>query len=666
MCGICGIVNYADRPSPDPEIVKSMLGQLRHRGPDSSGLYLDRRAILGHSRLAIIDLETGTQPLSNENEALWITYNGELYNYVELREELIQAGHKFKTKSDTEVFLHAYEEWGTQCFSRFNGQWAAAIWDAHNRVCILCRDRAGIRPLYYTFHNGRLHFASEIKALFADRSIHRKFDAAGLEQVFTFWCPVAPRTAFEKINQLPPAHYAIIKCDGEQKRSFKSKMYWRPNYPSRNSKNNLSLRDAQEEFHKLLINAVQIRFHRSDVPVGAYLSGGIDSSVTSAIISKYTNTPLNTFSVQFADANFDESRFQNLMATRLGTKHQSIVIHRSKIGKVFPEVMWHAERPILRTAPAPLYLLSKLVRTAGYKVVVTGEGADEVLAGYDIFREAKVREFIARDPESIKRSDVVALLYPWMDRAPGRAPAFDKAFFSNNLDLTDSALSHRTRWDTTSKAQVMLHQDAQNRSKEPEIIEELIDSMPKESDSWDLLARAQSLETTTILAGYILSAQGDRMLMANSIEGRFPFLDVNIVEFSNSLPPQFKLMGLNEKYILKKSFSELIPEEIISRPKQPYRSPDASSFFLEKEPDWLGEITRESYVNETGIINPDALRLLIQKGRKCNGRNMSNTDNMRIVGALSTLLCHEYFIKGDLSAYRRNHPLEPVTVIDRR
>jgi asparagine synthase (glutamine-hydrolysing) len=666
MCGICGIVNYADRPTPDADLVQSMIGQLHHRGPDSSRMYMDYRAILGHTRLAIIDLETGAQPLSNENETLWITYNGELYNYIELRAELLAAGHKFKTKSDTEVFVHAYEEWGTQCFNRFNGQWAASIWDTKNNICILSRDRAGIRPLYYTFHKGRLHFASEVKAIFADRSIPRMFDIEGLQQIFTFWCTVAPRTVFAGIKQLPPAHFAILRCGPPKEQSFKTEMYWRSHYPPKQPGNALSIKDAEEKFRNLLIEAVQIRFNRSDVPVGAYLSGGLDSSISSAIISKYTNTPLNTFSVQFADSNFDESRYQKIMATRLGTKHQCVSIQRSEIGEVFPEVMWHAEHPILRSAPAPLFLLSKLVRASGYKVVVTGEGADEVLAGYDIFREAKAREFIARNPTSSKRSEIVSFLYPWMDRAPGQAPAFARAFFSNNLDPKDRALSHRTRWETTAKAQMILSRDVQNLIGKTSIIEKLIADMPKESDGWDVSARAQSLETTTILAGYILSSQGDRMLMANSIEGRFPFLDVNIVEYANSLPSQIKLMGLNEKYILKKAFSNILPAEIISRPKQPYRAPDAGSFFSTAEPAWLGEITKESYVEESGIINPFALALLMKKGRKCNGMSMSNTDNMRIVGALSTLLCHEYFIKGDSSSYRRNKAPKTLTVINRR
>ncbi len=408
MCGICGIVNMENDRPPDVDTLLRMMGRLRHRGPDSSGYYRDKQAALGHTRLAIIDLQTGAQPLSNEDDSLWITFNGEIFNYLELVSELSDLGHTFKTKSDTEVIIHAYEQWGISCFERFNGQWALAIWDQRNNRIILSRDRFGIRPLYYTIDKNRLLFASEVKALFADRDVERKFDSAGISEIFTFWSPVAPRTAFKGIKELEPGHFAIVN-----NKVLTTKAYWSISFPGAGTESTVSEYEQAELFRKHLIDASRLRFTRSDVPVGAYLSGGIDSSITSSIVSNYTQTPLSTFSIRFSDSGFDEGGYQKEMANRLETDHNDVFVSYEDIGQVFPDVVWHAERPILRTAPAPLFLLSKLVRDSGYKVVVTGEGADEVMAGYDIFREAKIRLFLARNPESKLRSKKAISLGHW-------------------------------------------------------------------------------------------------------------------------------------------------------------------------------------------------------------------------------------------------------------
>lgn len=386
MCGICGIINTNGGPSPELETLTRMMGRLHHRGPDSSGYYRDRRVALGHTRLAIIDLNTGEQPLSNEDHAVWISFNGEIFNYRELASTLSERGHIFRTKSDTEVIVHAYEEWGTSCFEHFNGQWALALWDKKKGKVIFSRDRLGIRPLYYAVTPGRILFASEIKALFADRGITREFDPKGLAEIFTFWCPVPPRTPFRGVKELEPGHYAVIE-NGR----FESRPYWSISFPNQHKESPLSERENADRLRSHLIKAAQLRFTESDVPVGAYLSGGIDSSITSSIVANYTDAPLRTFSIRFSDAEFDEGIFQKEMAERLGSDHKDTRVTNQAIGEVFPAVVWHAERPLLRAAPAPLYLLSKLVRDSGFKVVVTGEGADEVLAGYDIFG-AKARK----------------------------------------------------------------------------------------------------------------------------------------------------------------------------------------------------------------------------------------------------------------------------------
>jgi asparagine synthase (glutamine-hydrolysing) len=639
MCGVCGIVSY-DGP-PDLTLLRRMMGRLRHRGPDGNGYFRDWRAALGHTRLAIIDTSGGAQPLCNEDGTVWVTFNGEIFNYIELREELQHRRHVFRTASDTEVIAHAWEEWGEECFSRFNGQWVIALWDRRAERLVLSRDRLGVRPLFFARRPTGLLFASEVKSLFADPSVERAFDPAGLDQTFTYWSPVAPRTVFRGIEQLEPGYYAILDRDG-----FKKAPYWRISFPERGHELTQDARENAGALRERIVEATRLRFLRSDVPVGAYLSGGLDSSVTAAVIACYTDAPLRTFSLRFSDSEFDEGQYQKKMSAMLGTQHQDIMVRSSDIAAVFPEVIWHTETPILRAAPAPLFLLSKLVRDNGYKVVVTGEGADEVLAGYDLFREARVRLFWSRDRESAKRTRAAELLYPWMARSPGRMPAFARSFFGRHLDPDDPALSHRPRWDSTSVIKNMLSGDLRHETGRAGA-EDLIATMPPDSKDWDPLSRAQWLEMTTLLAGYILASQGDRMLMANSVEGRFPFLDRDVVDFANALPARHKLFGLEEKYLLKRAFADLVPEDIRQRPKQPYRAPDAASFFAPDRPAWFEAVMAERAIAAAGVFEPSLVTGLMAKCERTGGENMSNTDNMRVLAVVSTQLTHEYFIAGD-------------------
>ncbi len=659
MCGICGIINLKQGPPPDKDLLQKMMGRLWHRGPDAGGYYRDEKIALGHTRLAIIDLETGAQPLSNEDETIQITFNGEIFNYVELAKELKERGHQFWTKSDTEVIVHAYEEWGLSCFERFNGQWALALWDIKEDRVVLSRDRFGIRPLYYTECHGKLFFSSEIKSLFVNPEIPRQLDTKGLWEIFTFWSPVAPATVFKGVYELKPGHYAVV-----QKGNLTTRPYWQIRFPDAGKEICQDETENAERLKQLLIEATQLRFSRSDVPVGAYLSGGIDSSITAAIIAEYTHVPLKTFSIRFSDTEFDEGPYQKEMVQRLGTDHRDIRISHEDIGNVFPDVIRHVERPILRTAPAPLFLLSKLVHESEFKVVVTGEGADEVMAGYDIFREAMVRHFLGRDPASQKRADIFLSLYPWMARTPTSVPAFARSFFGKDLDLSDAGISHRPRWNTTSSLRMVLNDDLKNAIEKEDVERALLEKIPKEHKKWDPLCRAQWLEMITLLSGYILSAQGDRMLMANSVEGRFPFLDCHFVEFANQLPARHKLLALDEKHLLKTAFKDMIPQSVLQRPKQPYRAPDAASFFNVKCLDWVDDLLSENSLKEAGIFKPEIISRFAAKCRHAKGLNMSNTDNMRIVAVLSTMLTHHFFIKGS-GCCDENPPPEPVAEIDR-
>jgi asparagine synthase (glutamine-hydrolysing) len=663
MCGIAGVVNFSSRlEPPSRELLTAMISAIRYRGPDEFGMYRDLRAGLVHARLSLIDLVSGQQPLANEDESLWIVFNGEIFNYLELRVKLEALGHRFRTKSDTEMIVHAFEAWGVECFPMFNGQWALALWDSRAGRLILSRDRIGVRPLFVHEDQGRIWFASEVKAIFADPSVSREIDPRGLDQTFTYWTSLAPVSLFRGIEELRPGSVREYGPDG----SKRDTIFWRPSYPVESPDDYpLSLDEATEALAEKLDTATRLRVLRADVPVGSYLSGGLDSSVTAWMGRKAKEGMFQTYSIRFEDAEYDETQYQRKMAATIDSSHRDLVVRRSDIARVFPEVIRHTERPILRTAPAPLYLLSKLVRDSGIKAVLTGEGADEMLGGYDIFREAKIRAFWAGQPESKVRPLLFDRLYPYLARSPQQAKGMALAFWKHGLDRAGQpGFSHDPRWRTTSQNKRFFSPQVR-AALEAAPPEDVLATLPGEFTRWDPLAQAQYLEVVTLLSGYLISSQGDRMLMAHSVEGRFPFLDADVMEFCNGLPARYKLAGLNEKFILKRVARGIVPEEIINRPKQPYRAPDAASFVERDAPAYVAELMSESSLREGGLFDVDAARGLYTKcvARAQDGVVYSNADNMGIVGILSSQLVHHHFIRGsgDVPGGR----IEYKTLIDR-
>jgi asparagine synthase (glutamine-hydrolysing) len=638
-----------------------MAGALRHRGPDELGIYRSRRAGLAHARLSIIDLACGQQPMANEDGTLWVVFNGEIFNYVELREELLERGHRFRTRSDTEVILHAFEEWGEGAFARFNGQFALALWDEKQEALTLARDRQGVHPLYYCEHEGRLGFASEVKALFAgEPSLPRAFDPVGLEETFTFWSVVPPQSVFLGISELRPGHVRTWLRDG----TTRERPFWQPRYPEDGQGGfQGSLREATERVGAALQKATRLRMLRADVPVGSYLSGGLDSSLVATLGREALGERLHTFSLRFADAEYDETEYQRLMATRLGSEHREVVVTREDIARVFPEVVTHAERPLLRTAPAPLFLLSRLVREAGIKVVLTGEGADEMFAGYDLFREGTIRRFWARQPGSKLRPRLLERLYPYLSRSPVAQGAMARQFFGRHLaDWRQPGFAHETRWQTTSALKRLFSPEQRQATEGLDVVARLLDTLPTDFPRWTHLAQDQYLEIRTLLSGYLLSSQGDRMLMAHSVEGRFPFLDTEVVELASTLPAPYKLRGLDEKHILKRAAEKLLPSSILRRKKQPYRAPDALCFVGDKPPEWVAEVLSESALRDAGVFEPGAVSRLWAKCRaQAHAPQFSNTDNMALVGVLSTQLLHRQLLRAAPSSALRT----PKTLVER-
>jgi asparagine synthase (glutamine-hydrolysing) len=635
MCGIVGILQL-DSGSVEQDTIRKMISVLRHRGPDSVGFHVEPQVGLGHARLSIIDVAGGRQPMSTADAAMWITFNGEIFNYIELREELVRKGHTFATRSDTEVILHLYQEEGDECVRRLNGQWAFAIWDAKRRKLFLSRDRFGVRPLFYTQTGGKFIFASEIKAIFACTEVPRELDLRGLAQIFTFWVTVPPSTAFKNVLQLPPGNSLVVQ-DG----NVRTSRHWTLPFAPADGLSRNSIQQNADELLNLLTDAARIRL-RSDVPVGTYLSGGIDSTLTTALVKQLAGDRLETFSVGFEDSEFDETPFQQEASSFLQTHHHEVRCSSEDIGRVFPDIIWHTEQPILRTAPAPLYLLSGLVRENGFKVVITGEGSDEILGGYDIFKEDKIRRFWAVQPQSQWRPLLLKRLYPYLSNVRNQPQAYLKNFFRICEDsLSSPFFSHLPRWELTSKIKTFFSDEVQAELQNISVYDDLQKELPDCYSSWPSFSRAQFLETAFLLPGYILSSQGDRMAMAHSVEARYPFLDYRVAEFAANLHPSLKMRVLNEKYLLKQVARNKVPASIIRRSKQPYRAPDGESFLSTKAHTYVDALMSPERIDRYGIFRPDCVNALMTKFKK--GRAIGMKDNMALVGVLSTqLLIHQF------------------------
>lgn len=641
MCGIAGILNRNITPQ-DSVTINKMIQTLHHRGPEEKGLYIDNNIALAHARLSIIDISDGIQPIHNEDKSLWIIFNGEIFNYPELREELIKKGHKFYTNSDTEIIIHLYEEYGINSLQKLNGQFAFSIWNSIEKSLFLARDRVGIIPLFYTLNDNLFVFASEIKALFAHPLINRSIDKKSLDQIFTFWTTLKNRTMFENIYELPPAHYMFI-----YENKIKIEKYWQLDFAQENNYLAVTKKELVERVSEILLDSVKIRL-RSDVPVGSYLSGGLDSSGITSIIKNNFNNKLNTFGIRFADKDFDEGPFQQEMVKFLGVNHSELFINSEDISNNLEQVIWHTEKTLLRTAPIPLFLLSSLVRQNGYKVVLTGEGSDEIFGGYNIFKETKIRKFWSHFPESKFRPQLLGKLYPYIfkDKRLGNT-IFE--FFKSGIDQPDNPLfSHLIRWNNTSKIKNFFSDNFKDKLNEYNPISEVIELLPNDFHKWDYLSKAQYLEIIIFMSNYLLSSQGDRMSMANSVEIRVPFLDHRLIELMNKVNPEFKINLLNEKFILKEVLRTKLPNAIINRPKNPYRAPIKKGL-LNAQSQIIEKYLNENALNESGFFNSQKVYFFLKKMQKND--LVSEIDGMTFIGLLSTQIIYNRFIKSFNAGY---------------
>ncbi len=656
MCGISGILNLKSPVPIDTDILRRMTYSLQHRGPDETGAYVDDWIGLTHSRLSIIDLSSGSQPIHNEDKSIWIVFNGEVFNYPEIRDSLIKRGHKFYTTTDTEVILHLYEEKKEKCLEDLNGQFAFVIWNAVKKEFFAARDRVGILPFFYKVESEKFLFASEAKAIIEISQSQNKLDPISLDQIFTFWTPLPGRTAFNNINELSPGHYLTFSPD----KTMTINRYWSPSYNQEQVREDKSISDFTNEISDLMKDSIRIRL-RADVPVGSYLSGGLDSSGITAFVKNYFNNDLRTFGITFQEESFDESNFQNLMINHLNTNHSEVHATNEDIGKYFSDIIYYGEKPIIRAAPVPLYLLSEKVRGDGFKVVLTGEGADEIFGGYNIFKETKVRKFWSVDPESKLRPKLLQKLYPYIFKDKRLAQTL-QAFFKFGIeDPANPFFSHIVRWNNNTRLKNFFSDELKMQIGSYNAYDDLKNILPKDFDKWDYVYKAQYLEIITFMSGYLLSSQGDRMSMANSVELRVPYLDHRIIEYMATVPSRFKIRGLNEKYLLKKVFKDLLPQQIVYRAKNPYRAPIRNSFFNNKFLE-LQSLLSEKQIDDAGVFDSEKVNMLLKKAERTE--TLSELDNMALAGIISTQFLHNHFIN-----YKRvNVPADYIfnTFIDKR
>src|SRR5689334_14855096 len=595
MCGLAGFIDMRGERKPDRELLVRMTDKLVHRGPDSAGYFVDHCVALGFRRLSIIDLESGDQPIHNEDGTVVLLCNGEIFNHVELRKTLVQKGHQFRTHSDVEVLLHLYEEHGVDFLDKINGQFAFVIYDRKNRRLFLARDHFGINPLYYTIVNGLFIFASEIKAILEHPQVAREVDLTGLDQTLSFPGLVSPRTMFKGIQSLPSGHYILVENGQVSVRE-----YWDLDYPPLGvSANNKSEQDYVAELKEILTRPVEYRL-QSDVPVGFYLSGGLDSSLIGALIKQVApETQRQSFSIGFTDTDISETRQQQLMAEFTRSIHNEIIFDWSEIVERMSRMIYHCECPVRESYNTCSLALSEAARNAGVKVILTGEGADELFAGYvgyrfDRFRE---RESKSYDLETALEDELREKLWG------------DKDFFYEKDH-------HALR-----EVKQALYSAAVNESyKEFDCLNHPLINKERLHGRHPVHQRSY-LDFKLRLSDHLISDHGDRMALANSVEGRYPFLDIDLVEFSTRLPPDLKLHNCIEKYILKRVAEDLLPPEIVKREKFGFHAP-GSAYLLQHGIEWINDMVSHDRIKRQGYFNPDVIDRLraeyTQSGFKLN------------------------------------------------
>lgn len=568
MCGIFGA--FSERGGLGIETIKKATSTLHHRGPDGQKAWIseDRKIGLGHARLSIIDLKGGIQPLENEDGSIIAVVNGELYDFERIRSKLQSNGHRFRTASDSEVLIHLYEDLGLDAVHSLRGEFAFIIWDSRTQRLISGRDRFGIKPLYYSFYDGTLYLASEVKALFA-AGVPAEWD----EQAFYISCHfgftnIQNRTLFKNVLQVPPGH--IMSANKYEHRLYR---YWDFNYPLTETLNyRISDEEAIDTFRNYFEEAIKLRL-RADVPVGVYLSGGLDSSSILGTVSKFRGSGVNAYSIGFEDASYDETLIAKEMADLTGAKFEQYIATQESLAQNFFEAVRHCETIIVNTNSIAKFMLSKLVRDSGYKVVLTGEGSDEILAGYAHFRQDLLFDAesngknIADSLEKLKENNLFKY------DLSSNSICDDNNSINRRLGFVPSWL--KIRMHTANNTKSLLSNDIKEKFLNYDSYSIFLDDQDVQNQIYgrDRLNQSMYLWSKLMLPNYLLSNLGDRMEMAHSVEGRVPFLDHKLVEFVTTLPMSLKIRNMNEKYILREASQPVISKTVYERRKHPFIAP---------------------------------------------------------------------------------------------
>jgi asparagine synthase (glutamine-hydrolysing) len=565
MCGIAGVFYFNGRAA-EPTTVKAMTDAIKHRGPDGEGVYVDGPIGLGHRRLSIIDLSSvAGQPLCNEDGTIYVTFNGEIYNFVALRAELEARGHVFRSMSDTEVIVHSYEEWGTDCANRFNGMFAFGVWDTRRQMLWLVRDRLGVKPLFYACSSDQLLFGSEIKALLAHSGVDRAIDYEALAYFLALNYTPAPWTLFANIRQLLPGQSLIVNLSGQIQLST----YWDLVY---DETGHTSEKQAIEEFSALLEDSIRLRL-MSDVPFGAFLSGGVDSSTVSYWMSRHLHEPLKTFSIGFGEASFDELHYARQVATLIGADHHERTVN-ADMATILPKIVWHSEEPTADSSMVAVYYLAQLAREK-VTMALSGDGADEILAGYETYQAYYAQQLFRAAPWWLRTKVIAPLInsLPVSDSKVSLDFKLKRFVKAGNLSAEDAHASWRMIFDAESRQRLLApikHQAGVSAD-----MTDLYRASFAQTNAKRPLNRMLYVDTRFYLPNDML-VKVDRMSMAHGLEAREPFLDYRLVELVARLPANLKLKRFRQKkYLLKAAMRDKLPSSILQRKKQGFNVPNA-------------------------------------------------------------------------------------------
>jgi asparagine synthase (glutamine-hydrolysing) len=629
MCGICGKLNFEKSASVQPALIRAMMDPIRHRGPDDEGLHIGSQVGLGFRRLAIIDLNSGHQPLSNENGTIWIVFNGEIYNYRELRKFLLSKGHVFKTQTDTEVIVHLYEELGPQCLEKLRGMFAFALWDENKKTLFLARDRVGIKPLYYSLIDNSIVFASEIKAILADPAIKRTLAPEIIDRFLTFLYVPGEETLLKGIRKLAPGHYLLAK-DGKTE----IQQYWDLRFVKPSDR--LSLKDAENELSSLLAETVELHMI-ADVPVGVLLSGGVDSTAVLSCAADSTDKEISTFTVGFADSGFaDERPYASLAAETFGSRHYDMTITANDFAAFLPQYVFHMEEPVCEPPAVALYYVSKLARNH-VKVLLSGEGGDEAFAGYDNYRNMVWLERLKQvwPGANGAASWGLSRLNSWVHSAKvAKYVPLVNATFPNYYYSRTS-----TPYRYTGNGIGELYSADFLKSIDREYTIEPVRRLFSTVKNQGILDQMLYIDTKTWLPDDLL-IKADKITMANSLELRVPLLDHRLLEFAASLPPHYKLNGFSLKYIWKKALSKRVPDRILKRKKAGFPVP--YEFWLRNNfKDQIRDILTDRKTIERGYFQRAAVEKLI------NANTKSGSYSKEVFSLVALELWHRMFLDGE-------------------